>query len=171
LIVQASADDLSIAQAVLEGLKKYHQRTGKVPTLIHTVRCFHTSLPTLAFLIDHVSSLELVCTVYHKQGNVGRLLCELHLYYLAFITDDARGLTAEHVSFSDLEVERLNAIPETALHRNVDVALIKADNEGYVKTYIVTPGMCLRLESLILKIWTDVPTPYSDSLWLPDRPC
>ncbi|KAF5314916.1 hypothetical protein D9619_006947 [Psilocybe cf. subviscida] len=97
VIAVASSDDLPIAQAVLEGHKKYHQKTGKVPTLIHT------------------------------SGT-------------AFIVDDARGLTAEHVSFSDLEVDRLNAIPETALHRHVDIPLIEADKEGYVKTYIVTPG-------------------------------
>ena len=58
----------------------------------------------------------------------------------AIIMDDARGLTSEHTKYSDLDVEKLNAIPQNVLHRNVDIPIIEADKAGYVKAYLITPG-------------------------------
>ena len=58
----------------------------------------------------------------------------------AFITDDAQGLTSEHITYSDLDIAKLNSIPESKLHRNVDKAIIEADKSGYVKSYIIVPG-------------------------------
>ena len=60
---------------------------------------------------------------------------------LASIMDNALGMHAEHTIYSDLDVEKLNAIPERALHRNVDIPIIEADNAGFVKAYLVAPGM------------------------------
>jgi hypothetical protein len=57
--------------------------------------------------------------------------------------DDARGLHGDHKTYSDLESEALNALPVTALHRNVDIPIVEADKAGYVKSYIVTPGILL----------------------------
>lgn len=60
---------------------------------------------------------------------------------VGIIIDDARGLHGDHREYSDLESEVLNAIPITALHRNVDIPIIEADKAGYIKGYIITPGM------------------------------
>ena len=57
------------------------------------------------------------------------------------IIDDARGLHGDHRQYSDLETDVLNAIPITALHRNVDISIIEADKAGYVRAYIITPGI------------------------------
>jgi hypothetical protein len=54
--------------------------------------------------------------------------------------DNALGLHAEHTKYSDLDVEKLNAIPETAPHRTVDIPIIAADKAGFVKTYLIAPG-------------------------------
>ena len=56
------------------------------------------------------------------------------------ITDDAQGLTSEHITYSVLGVEKLDSMPESKLHRNVDKAIIEADTSGYVKSYINVPG-------------------------------
>ncbi|KAF8177021.1 hypothetical protein BJ912DRAFT_986289 [Pholiota molesta] len=88
-------DNLPAAQAILDGQKLRHEKSGKVPILIHTV---------------------------------------------SIIMDDARGLHGDHKTYSDLESEALNALPVTALHRNVDIPIVEADKAGYVKSYIVTPG-------------------------------
>ena len=37
LVMQADADDEDAAKAILQGLKDRHEKTGKVPSLIHTV--------------------------------------------------------------------------------------------------------------------------------------
>ena len=55
--------------------------------------------------------------------------------------DDARGLHGDHITYSDLETEKLNALPVEALHRIVDIPIVEADKAGYVKAYLVTPGV------------------------------
>ncbi|CAA7267190.1 unnamed protein product [Cyclocybe aegerita] len=53
--------------------------------------------------------------------------------------NEARGLHSEHIHYSDLETEKLDALPATALHRNVDIPIFEADKAGYVKAYIIAP--------------------------------
>jgi len=59
---------------------------------------------------------------------------------LAIIMDNALGMHGEHTTYSDMDVERLNALPETAVHRNVDIPIIEADKAGFVKSYLIAPG-------------------------------
>lgn len=44
------------------------------------------------------------------------------------------------VIYDDTNVEQMASIPETQIHRNVDLAVVGADQEGYVKSYIVIPS-------------------------------
>ncbi|KAJ2933382.1 hypothetical protein H1R20_g3697, partial [Candolleomyces eurysporus] len=64
----------------------------------------------------------------------------IHTSGTAIIMDNALGLHGDHTIYSDLQSDELQALPETALHRNVDIPLVNADKEGYVKAYLVTPG-------------------------------
>ncbi|KAH9840267.1 uncharacterized protein C8Q71DRAFT_795377 [Rhodofomes roseus] len=48
---------------------------------------------------------------------------------------------------SDLDLADVKAVPPTALHRNVDLAAIAADEAGYVKTYLVCPPLIAGLAS------------------------
>ncbi|KAH9836833.1 uncharacterized protein C8Q71DRAFT_858030 [Rhodofomes roseus] len=48
---------------------------------------------------------------------------------------------------SDLDLADVKAVPPTALHRNVDLAAIGADEAGYVKTYLVCPPLIAGLAS------------------------
>lgn len=54
--------------------------------------------------------------------------------------DDARGMHSEHRSYSDVsDIAALDALPETADHRDVDVAIQAVDKAGIIKAYIITP--------------------------------
>jgi len=64
----------------------------------------------------------------------------IHTSGTAVIMDNALGMHGEHTKYSDLDTEKLNAIPETAAHRNVDIPIIEADKAGFVKTYFIAPG-------------------------------
>ncbi|KAF6747570.1 hypothetical protein DFP72DRAFT_919668 [Ephemerocybe angulata] len=64
----------------------------------------------------------------------------IHTSGSALIMDDAHGLHGNHKVYSDLQSDEIEALPDTALHRNVDLAYLKADKEGFAKAYIVTPG-------------------------------
>lgn len=61
--------------------------------------------------------------------------------------DDAHGMFSSDKIYSDLNIAQLETLPETQPHRLVDLALTKADKEGYVKTYIVLPGTIYGLAS------------------------
>lgn len=56
--------------------------------------------------------------------------------------DDTRGLHENHTVYSDLDVDKLKALPEKAMHRNVDSLILMADEAGYLNSYIILPGAC-----------------------------
>ena len=56
------------------------------------------------------------------------------------ITDDARGMYPGDVIYNDTDVEQIKSIPDTAFHRNVDLLVVHADLEGYVRSHIILPS-------------------------------
>ncbi|KAI0719155.1 NAD(P)-binding protein [Cerioporus squamosus] len=93
----ADADNEDLIRAILNGMKKRHNKTGETPVLIHT-------------------------------SGTGVL------------TDDARGEYVSETVYSDLNVQQIKSIPETAVHRNVDLRVVKADNNHFARCYIVLPS-------------------------------
>jgi len=93
----ADADNAEACAAILRGLKKRYEATGKAPVLIHT------------------------------SGT-------------AIIIDDTKGNSTTETVWDDTDVAKLDTIANTQLHRNVDVLILAADKEGYVKTYFVIPS-------------------------------
>ncbi|KAF8158469.1 hypothetical protein B0H34DRAFT_846653 [Crassisporium funariophilum] len=68
------------------------------------------------------------------------LIQNIFQWKIAIIMDDARGLHGNHKMYSDLDVDALNALPATVVHRNVDIPVVEADQEGYLKSYLIIPG-------------------------------
>ncbi|KAF9453420.1 NAD(P)-binding protein [Macrolepiota fuliginosa MF-IS2] len=91
------ANNLEAAKAILRGLSKRHQATGKPPTFIHT-------------------------------SGTGLL------------ADNAAGLYPTDKIWDDADADDLETLPDSAPHRDVDLAIIGADKEGYVKAYLVAPS-------------------------------
>ncbi|KAI0729696.1 hypothetical protein C8Q72DRAFT_296216 [Fomitopsis betulina] len=94
----ASSDHLPATQAILKGMRKFYEATGRRPILIHT-------------------------------SGTGE------------IAEPAEGKYATENVYSDLDIEKLKAIPDNALHRHIDLAVISADEEGYARTYIISPAL------------------------------
>ncbi|KAF8962780.1 NAD-P-binding protein [Flammula alnicola] len=97
VVACADVDDEDAARAILQGLKDRFEKTGKVPSLIHT-------------------------------SGTGVLI------------DDARGMFSTDTIYSDLDISQLESLPVTQPHRSVDLTVVNADKEGYVKTYIILPS-------------------------------
>lgn len=74
---------------------------------------------------------------HEKTGTVPKLI---HTSGTAFIMDNAKGMHGDHTIYSDLDADAIAALPETAPHRHVDIPIIGANLEGYVRSYIVAPG-------------------------------
>ncbi|KIM42989.1 hypothetical protein M413DRAFT_443806 [Hebeloma cylindrosporum] len=110
----------------------------------------------LGFLIEAASQADVVFAIVDadnypaakaildgmkiKHEKSGQAPILIHTSGTALIADNALGLHSEHIIYSDLDVEKLNALPISALHRNVDIPIIEADSSGYVKAYLIAPG-------------------------------
>jgi len=55
--------------------------------------------------------------------------------------DNAAGLRDTDVIYVDTNVEQIESLPDTAFHRPVDLEIVAADKDGYVRTYIVLPSI------------------------------
>ncbi|KAJ7206667.1 hypothetical protein GGX14DRAFT_457394 [Mycena pura] len=62
------------------------------------------------------------------------------IHLVSCLCDDAQGMFASEKVYNDLDIASIESIPATQWHRNVDLALVAADAEGYVNTYIVLPS-------------------------------
>jgi len=64
--------------------------------------------------------------------------------------DDAAGAYATDTIYDDANPDQIESIPDTQIHRNVDLELLKADKEGYVKVYIILPSTIYGMASGLL---------------------
>lgn len=55
--------------------------------------------------------------------------------------DDARGAYASDQVYSDIDIAVIEALPPTAIHRPVDLAVVAADVAGYACTHIIMPSV------------------------------
>ncbi|KAI0731707.1 hypothetical protein C8Q72DRAFT_906698 [Fomitopsis betulina] len=71
----------------------------------------------------------------------------LHTSGAAEVAEQAEGKYATETVYSDVDLAQLKSIPESVIHRSIDLAVIAADEEGYARTYIITPTMIYGLAS------------------------
>ncbi|KAJ7274441.1 hypothetical protein B0H12DRAFT_1277397 [Mycena haematopus] len=62
------------------------------------------------------------------------------IHTVGVLQDDAKGMYSSPIIYSDLDIDQLETLSPEQPHRNVDLALVEADSQGYVKTYIVLPS-------------------------------
>ncbi|EIW84049.1 NAD(P)-binding protein [Coniophora puteana RWD-64-598 SS2] len=93
----ADADDVGSAKAILAGLKKRKEETGKVPIYIHT-------------------------------SGTGVLV------------DRAEGAYESKTFYDDTDANQIESLADDQPHRNVDLLVVAADKEGYIKSYIILPS-------------------------------
>lgn len=64
----------------------------------------------------------------------------IHTSGTGLLSDNAAGLTDSNVIWDDANPDQIATLPPTAPHRDVDLEIIQADEEGYVRGYLVTPA-------------------------------
>ncbi|KAI0649438.1 NAD-P-binding protein [Trametes meyenii] len=73
---------------------------------------------------------------YEKTGVRGRLI---HTSGTGLLTDQAKGMWVTDKIYDDSRPEDIDSLPDDAFHRNVDLPIVKADAEGFLRGYLVTP--------------------------------
>ncbi|KAI9570710.1 hypothetical protein HD554DRAFT_2187866 [Boletus coccyginus] len=72
---------------------------------------------------------------YEAAGNAPILI-----HTVTCVMDDTKGNYSTETVWDDTDVAKLDTIADTQFHRNVDVLILAADKQGYVKTYLVLPS-------------------------------
>ncbi|KAF8645384.1 hypothetical protein AX16_007886 [Volvariella volvacea WC 439] len=75
-----------------------------------------------------------------RHQETGVLPAFIHTSGTGTFADSAKGAYASEVIYEDDNVEKIEAMPPTQIHRNVDLEIAEADKAGYVRTYIVLPA-------------------------------
>ncbi|CCM05823.1 uncharacterized protein FIBRA_08057 [Fibroporia radiculosa] len=90
---------------------------------------------------DDLPAIEAILRGLRKRhASIGDLPIFIHTSGTGVISEPAKGMFASETVYSDLNVEQIKSIPPTALHRNVDLAIVDADIQGYALTYIILPS-------------------------------
>ncbi|KIJ63834.1 hypothetical protein HYDPIDRAFT_40854 [Hydnomerulius pinastri MD-312] len=90
---------------------------------------------------DDVPACEAILRGLKKRHQAtGTVPILIHTSGTGVLTDNAGGNYAYDTVYDDLNLDQLETLPDTQLHRNVDLRVIAADKEGYARTYIVLPS-------------------------------
>ncbi|KAJ7476364.1 hypothetical protein B0H11DRAFT_2032071 [Mycena galericulata] len=65
----------------------------------------------------------------------------IHMSGTGCLGDRAKGEFSSQTIYNDLDIAQIETLPATQAHRNVDLAIVEADKQGYTDTYIVLPGI------------------------------
>ncbi|KAL1940279.1 hypothetical protein VTO73DRAFT_9231 [Trametes versicolor] len=76
-----------------------------------------------------------------RHEKTGDLPLLIHTSGTGELMDDARGAYASDKVYSDLDIAGIEALPPTAIHRPVDLAVVAADVAGYARTHIIMPSV------------------------------
>ncbi|KAJ7664516.1 hypothetical protein DFH06DRAFT_1392243 [Mycena polygramma] len=64
----------------------------------------------------------------------------IHMSGTGTVADEAKGTLSEKI-YNDMNIAEIEALPATQPHRNVDLAIVDADTQGYIYSYVVIPGI------------------------------
>ncbi|KAF7316453.1 hypothetical protein MIND_00164300 [Mycena indigotica] len=128
--------------------------SSEADVVIATVHCFRKSV----VLSLHISRLTATISSRPMQRWPDSRTDSKKLEYRPFlsirrvsgtgvIAEDSKGLSASELIYDDADAAQMASIPDTAIHRNVDLAITNADAEGYIKSYIILPSTIYGLAS------------------------
>ncbi|KNZ81922.1 hypothetical protein J132_10201, partial [Termitomyces sp. J132] len=83
---------------------------------------------------------------FKDTGNVPILIHTVN-HCAGVLIDNAAGAFAGETIYDDANPDQIETLAPSQPHREVDLAIIKADKEGYVKTYIILPSTIYGLAS------------------------
>ncbi|KZT66769.1 NAD(P)-binding protein [Daedalea quercina L-15889] len=90
---------------------------------------------------DHLPAIQAILRGLRKRhATLGDLSTLIHTSGTGVISTPAKGMFASDTVYSDLDVAQIKSIPPSAMHRDVDLAVIDADEKGYAHTFIVAPS-------------------------------
>ncbi|KAH9945011.1 NAD(P)-binding protein [Epithele typhae] len=78
--------------------------------------------------------------LHKRHEKLGDVPIFIHTSGTGTLTDSGRGVRDSDIIYSDLNIEQIKSIPDTAVHRNVDGLIAREDAKGYFRGYIIVPS-------------------------------
>jgi len=75
-----------------------------------------------------------------RHETTGKVPILIHTSGTGVLIDNAKGMYTYDTIYNDNNVEQIESLAPMQPHRNVDLEIVKADGDGYVKTYIILPS-------------------------------
>ncbi|KAA1475304.1 NAD(P)-binding protein [Dentipellis sp. KUC8613] len=118
------------AIGTLDELDKLEDLASKADVILNTANSDHFA--------GNTAILRGLRKRHEKTGEVPILI---HTSGTGVLSDDARGDKTTDTIYHDSDAEQIESLPDTQVHRNVDLAVVAADKAGYARTYIILPAM------------------------------
>ncbi|KAL4243713.1 NAD(P)-dependent Metabolic Enzyme [Abortiporus biennis] len=100
---------------------------------------------------DHLEGAKAILRrLKRRHETTGDVPILLHTSGTGTILADDRGMAITGEIYDDLNPDQIETLPPKALHRHVDLEVVAADKEGYVKSYIVLPSLVFGIASNVL---------------------
>lgn len=120
---------INTAVASLSDLDKLTELAAAADVVIHT-----------ADADDQKAAKALLRGAKARYDKTSKIPIFIHTSGTGVLMDNAVGLQETDVIYVDTNAEQFESLPDTAFHRLVDLEVVAADKEGYVRTYIVLPS-------------------------------
>ncbi|KAF5382083.1 hypothetical protein D9615_004318 [Tricholomella constricta] len=90
---------------------------------------------------DHLEAAQATLKGLKKRYNAtGNVPVFIHTSGTGVLADNAVGAYATDTIYDDSNPDQIETLTPSQPHRNVDLELVNADKQGYVKTYIILPS-------------------------------
>ncbi|KAI0368803.1 NAD-P-binding protein [Pilatotrama ljubarskyi] len=97
---------------------------------------------------DNTDAIKAILSGLKKRHEkTGDLPILIHTSGTGEFIDDARGEYVSETFYSDLDIPKIEALPDNAPHRPVDLLVVAADTEGYVRSHIIMPSLIYGIAS------------------------
>jgi len=138
-VLVRSADKAKLLETKF-GVKVVVGSTGDAELLERLAEGAHVVFSIVS--ADDLAAMQAILRGMRKRhATIGDLPTLIHTSGTGVISSDDRGEFATETVYDDLNVDQIESLPPTAFHRNVDLAILEADQQGYLKSYIIAPGL------------------------------
>ncbi|KAJ7122484.1 NAD(P)-binding protein [Mycena crocata] len=89
---------------------------------------------------DDLGAIKAILAGLRKRHALGTVPIFIQTSATDVLRDDAKGMHAGTTIYDDSDADQMESISPAQTHRDVDQAIINADSEGYIRSYIILPS-------------------------------
>ncbi|PNS14597.1 UDP-glucuronic acid decarboxylase 1 [Sphaceloma murrayae] len=130
-VPELEKDGINTVMGSMDDKDVITEQTSKSDIVIHTASA------------DHIESVEAVIDGIDQRANLGQPTIYIHTSGCSFLSDNSDGKYRSDLIYNDTRPEKLDERPDSASHRGIDLAIIKARQRlgTKAKIFIMLPPL------------------------------